>query len=55
MEIESTEIRSAIQELSLLQVLKVQPEEAEVDDHNITTIPTLPFLSISTLVLQVLG
>ncbi|XP_009606301.1 glycolipid transfer protein 3 [Nicotiana tomentosiformis] len=56
MEIESTEIRSAIQELSMLQLLKVQPEEAEAeaDDHNITTIPTLPFLSISTLVLQVL-
>ncbi|XP_019260299.1 PREDICTED: glycolipid transfer protein 3 [Nicotiana attenuata] len=56
MEIESTEIRSAIQELSMLQLLKVQPEEAEAEDdhHNITTIPTLPFLSISTLVLQVL-
>ncbi|MCD7461639.1 hypothetical protein HAX54_046722 [Datura stramonium] len=64
MEVESTEIRSGIEELSMMQLLKVKvkPEETAVaaahDDNTNNTInshiPTMPFLSISYLVLQVL-
>ncbi|CAN4121190.1 unnamed protein product [Withania somnifera] len=66
MEVESTEIRSAIEELSMMQLLKVKlvkPDQetaaaaADDDDNNNiinSHIPTIPFLSISNLVLQVL-
>ncbi|KAJ8541536.1 hypothetical protein K7X08_002352 [Anisodus acutangulus] len=59
MEVESTEIRSAIEELSMMQLLKVKikPEETAAVDNNTTInshIPTMPFLSISKLVVQVL-
>lgn len=60
MEVESTEITSGIEELSMMQLLKVKvnkPQEtADGDDDNTINshIPTIPFLSISNLVLQVL-
>ncbi|KAK4340908.1 hypothetical protein RND71_039409 [Anisodus tanguticus] len=58
MEVESTEIRSAIEELSMMQLLKVKVKPKEtVDDDNTTKsfhIPTMPFLSISNFVFQVL-
>ncbi|KAM3361100.1 glycolipid transfer protein 3 [Capsicum galapagoense] len=65
MEIESTEIRSGIEELSMMQLLKVKlvkPDQEtdanhqDIHDNNIfnSHIPTMPFLSLSNLVLQVL-
>ncbi|CAN4075722.1 unnamed protein product [Withania somnifera] len=65
MEVEPTEIRSAIEELSMIQLLKVKlvkPDQETAADHddddsnNIINshIPTIPFLTISNLILQVL-
>lgn len=62
MEVESTEITSGIEELSMMQLLKVKvnkPQETHDDDDDEDNtinshIPTMPFLSISNLVLQVL-
>ncbi|XP_055834760.1 glycolipid transfer protein 3-like [Solanum dulcamara] len=67
MEVESTEITSCIEELSMMKLLKVKlfknihdqqqtPAIAHHDNkhNNNHHIPTMPFLSISNLVLQVL-
>lgn len=55
MEVESTELTSCIEELSMMKLLKVKlvkhDQQQEVAHHNI---PTMPFLSVSNLVLQVL-
>lgn len=48
-ETKGSEIRSAIEELAML--VKLKPN----DNHGDAKIPTVPFLSICNLVLQVLG
>lgn len=51
MEKKSSEISCAIEELSMLVIVK--PEAGE--NHDSAHIPTKPFLSVCYLVLQVLG
>lgn len=66
MEVESTEITIGIEELSMMKLIKVKlikHDQQQIsdanhhDDHKDYNyhIPTMPFLSISNLVLQVLG
>lgn len=53
-EMASSEIRSAIEELSLLSV-NLKTEGTADQDHTDAHIPIKPFLSLCNLVVQVLG